>query len=406
MKKGARMAKKGEKRKLLCYYALLLTVVAVIGGLGTLAAHRAQTRPVQKIRRPENGQEAREEQLLVDDGEQRIPVTVRVSAREKTEDEVNMLLAAAQTELAEGLPGENASLASVTKPLFMPASAQDGQVAVSWSCDQPEYVSYDGTLGEEIPADGVVVWLEATLQCQQQVRYYRENVTVCPPEKGIGAEGMTEALLAADQIKTGEYYELPQRLQKKKLVWYRQLDNPAPAAAMALLFIGLMLPLQRKEASKQKKQQYRDSLLQAYPTLVSQIRLYLGAGMSLLQAFSCMAEHEKDRAENILERECGILVREVAQGIPEGEALQRFGERSGLWEYRTFCSMLLQNRKKGNDSLLPMLHNEAEKAFAERQRRARIMGNEAGTKLLMPMILMLAVVLILVLFPASMSFYA
>ena len=50
--------------------------------------------------------------------------------------------------------------------------------------------------------------------------------------------------------------------------------------------------------------------------------------------------------------------------------------------------------------------NEAEKAFAERQRRARITGNEAGTKLLMPMAMMLVVVLMIVLFPAVVSFYA
>ena len=68
--------------------------------------------------------------------------------------------------------------------------------------------------------------------------------------------------------------------------------------------------------------------------------------------------------------------------------------------------MLLQNRQKGNDKLLTMLQNEAEKAFAERQRRARITGNEAGTKLLMPMAMMLVVVLMIVLFPAVVSFYA
>ena len=52
-----------------------------------------------------------------------------------------------------------------------------------------------------------------------------------------------------------------------------------------------------------------------------------------------------------------------------------------------------------------MLQTEAQKAFAERQRRARILGNEAGTKLLLPMMLMLVVVLLLVLFPAVTSFY-
>ena len=91
--------------------------------------------------------------------------------------------------------------------------------------------------------------------------------------------------------------------------------------------------------------------------------------------------------------------------IPEQDALHRLGERSGLWEYKAFCGLLIQNRTRGNENLLPMLQTEAQKAFAERQRRARILGNEAGTKLLLPMMLMLVVVLLLVLFPAVTSFY-
>jgi tight adherence protein C len=140
--------------------------------------------------------------------------------------------------------------------------------------------------------------------------------------------------------------------------------------------------------------------------MVSQITLYLGAGMSLRQAFTCMGQTKEKKSPDVLEKECALLVRELAQGIPETEAIQRLGERSGLWEYRSFCGLLIQNRAKGNTDLLPMLQREAEKAFAERQRRARIMGNEAGTKLLMPMMLMLLVVLIVVLYPAMVSFYA
>ena len=172
-----------------------------------------------------------------------------------------------------------------------------------------------------------------------------------------------------------------------------------------MVLLGLLVPLRGIEAKKQESKQYRDRLLLAYPTLVSQITLYLGAGMSLSQAFTCMAASGRKGAEDVLKRECALLVREMGQGVPEGEAIQRFGDRSGLWEYRTFCGMLLQNRKKGNAELLPMLQNEAEKAFAERQRRARITGNEAGTRLLIPMTLMLVIVLVIVMFPAVVSFY-
>ena len=391
------------KRKLLWYYGMVTAISAVVFLAGSLVVHRLQDRPIQRLLRPESGQEAREETLVADDGEKKTPVTVSVAARERTEEELETLFAEAMKEIEQKLKGDNESLSCVRKALYMPASLQNGQVAVSWSCDQPEYVSYDGTLGENIPKNGVTVCLEASLECQRQVRWYRKSVTVCPPED---ADGLSEVLLEADRIKTGQYYELPRSLDGRELRWYRQQMNPAPLLAAVVLFIGLFLPLRKQEAQIRQKKQYRECLLREYPRLVSQLTLYLGAGMSLPQAFSCIADTETRGSQDILQKECALMVREMARGVPAGEAIQRFGDRSGLWEYRAFCGMLLQNRQKGNDKLLTMLQNEAEKAFAERQRRARITGNEAGTKLLMPMAMMLVVVLLIVLFPAIVSFYA
>ena len=392
-----------EKRKMFWYYGMVITVSAVVLLAGSLVAYRLRDRPIQRLLRPESGQEAREEKLVADDGEKKTPVTVSVAARERTEAELEVLFEEAEKEIEQKLKGDNETLSCVRKALYMPVSLQNGQVVVSWSCDQPEYVSYDGTLGENIPKNGITVCLEASLECQRQVRWYKKNVTVCPPED---EDGLSEVLLEADQVKTEQYYELPRSLGGRELRWYRQQTNPAPLLAVLILLIGVFLPLRKQEAMIRQKKQYRECLLREYPRLVSQLTLYLGAGMSLPQAFSSMADTDRKGSQDILQKECALLVREMDRGIPAGEAIQRFGDRSGLWEYRAFCGMLLQNRQKGNDKLLTMLQNEAEKAFAERQRRARITGNEAGTKLLMPMAMMLVVVLMIVLFPAVVSFYA
>lgn len=392
-----------HKKRLLYYYAVVIAFAGMILLVGTLIVRQLQNRPVQHLLRPESGQESREEKLVADDGEKKMPVTVSVAARELTEKELEELFQAAQKELDQGLKGKNETLSCVRMPLHMPVTAQDGRILVSWSSDHPEYLSYDGTLGENIPQNGVDIQLEASMECQGQVRWYHKTVTVCPAED---EDGLSRALMAADEVKTGKYYELPASLDGRKLYWYRRGTNPVPLLAAAVLVIGLFLPLRRQEEKLRQKKKYQEALLREYPVLVSQITLYLGAGMSLPQAFSCMAQSPKKGGATILQKECALLVREMERGIPQGEAIQRFGDRSGLWEYRSFCGMLLQNRKKGNAELLYMLQNEAEKAFAERQRRARITGNEAGTKLLMPMMLMLVVVLMLVLFPAVVSFYA
>lgn len=50
-----------------------------------------------------------------------------------------------------------------------------------------------------------------------------------------------------------------------------------------------------------------------------------------------------------------------------------------------------------------ILQTEAAQSFEERKARAKRLGEEAGTKLLVPMFFMLAVVLVIVIVPAFMS---
>ena len=54
--------------------------------------------------------------------------------------------------------------------------------------------------------------------------------------------------------------------------------------------------------------------------------------------------------------------------------------------------------------VIRLLQKEAEDAFEERKSIARRLGEEAGTKLLVPMVLMLLVVLILIMVPAFLSY--
>ena len=62
-----------------------------------------------------------------------------------------------------------------------------------------------------------------------------------------------------------------------------------------------------------------------------------------------------------------------------------------------------QNLRKGTKGMTQILKQESLQAFEERKARARRLGEEAGTKLLLPMFLMLAVVLVIVIVPAFLS---
>ena len=62
-----------------------------------------------------------------------------------------------------------------------------------------------------------------------------------------------------------------------------------------------------------------------------------------------------------------------------------------------------QNRKAGTKNLRAILRTEMEDAFEMRKNLARRMGEEAGTKLLAPLFLMLGIVMVMIMAPAMMT---
>lgn len=101
--------------------------------------------------------------------------------------------------------------------------------------------------------------------------------------------------------------------------------------------------------------------------------------------------------------EMTLACRELQNGVSEGRAYENFGLRCRLPCYLKLSALLEQNLKKGNKGLTQMLQAEVTGAFEQRKELAREQGEKASTRLLFPMVLMLAVVMLLVLIPAGMS---
>ena len=75
------------------------------------------------------------------------------------------------------------------------------------------------------------------------------------------------------------------------------------------------------------------------------------------------------------------------------------------YQYKTLATLLIQNLQRGSRYLSDLLEKEAIEAWDERKRKARVLGETAATKLLLPMVLMLLVVMMIIMVPAVLSFY-
>ena len=124
--------------------------------------------------------------------------------------------------------------------------------------------------------------------------------------------------------------------------------------------------------------------------------------MHILTAFRKMNQPCKGYAYEELQR----MIFEIDNGMSKQQAYQAFAERCDLQPYRKLASLLQSEQKMGNRELIERLHEEADRVFAERKNTARRLGEEAGTKLLFPMMLMLIIVMGIVIFPAFLSIYS
>ena len=119
-----------------------------------------------------------------------------------------------------------------------------------------------------------------------------------------------------------------------------------------------------------------------------------------------MQNYEEQRGnwgENPVYEEMKITLREMQSGVSEPEAYERFGKRCNITNYIKFGTLLSQNLRKGSKDISEILRMEAIQSFENRKSMARRRGEEVGTKLLLPMIGMLGVVLIMVMVPAFLT---
>ena len=156
----------------------------------------------------------------------------------------------------------------------------------------------------------------------------------------------------------------------------------------------------RKEEEKKKMKQMKTD----YPQIINKFNLYIGAGMTVRRAWFCIAgDYEKEKrktGERQAYEEMVYTMHQIQGGAAAGEAYENYGTRCRIPSYRKFGTMLSQNLRKGSKGLSVLLKREAEEAFEERKNLARKLGEEAGTKLMIPMFMMLAIVFVIVIVPA------
>lgn len=138
-----------------------------------------------------------------------------------------------------------------------------------------------------------------------------------------------------------------------------------------------------------------ERMVSEFCDVVSKLALLTNAGMILHEAWEYVC---KD-AEGEIYDEMRKTVIEMENGVSEIEAIRRFGNRCIVPEIKKFSSTIIQGLVKGNAELSQMLQTQSNEVWNEKKQDVLRQGEKAASKLLIPMLLMFAGILIMVIVP-------
>lgn len=218
---------------------------------------------------------------------------------------------------------------------------------------------------------------------------------------------LQQAITAEDEGSLGEnMLSLPTEIDGQRIFYSEHEDRSYLLLPLLGVIAAMAIYMRQGQARRTEKKQREALLMLDYSELVSKLMVYIGAGLTVRNALETISQHfdaliaRGIKADRPLYQELRTMVIQFRRNMPESEIYLSFGRRVNLKPYTKLVSLIEQNRMNGARNLRSMLELEMEDAFEQRKTTARRLGEEAGTKLLLPLFIMLGIVMIIVIVPA------
>ena len=293
-----------------------------------------------------------------------------------------------------------------------PEEIKDNPVQLSWSTENPQVLNWEGKIGDAVDGQGEKVKVFCGISLGEQEEVWQKTVTVYPIALNEEQELAKKIQIQAEELSKGEEkkFLLPATLEGENMHYEVEKEHTGLLICALSLVLGIgIFPLAR-EKEKQREELRKKEMQRDYPDIVEKLVLFLRAGFSIRKAMEKLADgylRNRDKyrlGERAAYEEVVKTCKEMEGGVYEAEAYERMGRRFGLPQYKMLSVLLVQNLRKGNENLLELLEREAASVTEERKRNAKVQGEEAGVKLLLPMVMQLIVVLIILMVPAFLNF--
>ena len=371
-----------------------IAVAAVLIALAVAAGGSNDYEYISELVRPDRGEILYE--LEVIQGESIDELQVYVGGKVLTDEELEQVFAQAEKLLEERFLGKNEGMDMIENPVSLINTLPEYDMQVRWYIEDREVIDYWGNIyqGNEEKTTTVIatlVYEKEAGEGEEKSREYIYKPKVRPySERQLHNMEIKEIFDTADaNSANSDSVLLPQSHNGRKLFRFILI--------IPLIIAVVIIEERSMRAGRKKKLQ--EELTREYPEIISKLSLLTGAGMTPYNALRRIAADGNGEAYSRL----AAVVGNIQSGASERAQYASFGRIFGLEAYSRLGSMLEQNTVKGNERLRIMLREECEQALEERKARARKAGEQAGTKMLFPMMMMFGIIIVIIMVPAFLS---
>lgn len=364
-----------------------------------------------RIERNEYGGGSKRISLVADDGEAVYQIPVTVAEKSYSQEELIQMSNEAEAVLEKIILGENQSFDRIEYDMNLINAVEGYPFTVEWHTDDT-YMDEAGRLVQNTLSSPVLTELTAVLSCEsfeaeygRTVRIYSKAIQPGRPERLASQVSAVESESRKQQSMT-----LPAEIENKKINWTYKRSYKGLLFLAATPILAFVVYYSKDRDLHRQVVDREEQMRIDYPEIVSALALLIGAGMTVPNAWNKIARDYKQRREEgagkrYAYEEMLLAIYEMENGVVQAKAYEHFGRRCRIPSYNKLSTMLSQNMRKGAANLPLLLKEEASDAFEERKHTARKLGEKAGTKLLVPMMMLLGITMVIIMVPAFKTYF-
>ena len=400
------------KQKIILYSISSTLIISLFAAIYCISQFIVKDDEISSISRPNIGEGDSTISINVNSEIYSGTIDIEVQEKQITFEEAINIFSKYRDELDHFVLSENKSFSEITSPLNFPSQIGTENISISWYISDPNIIDYTGDiLFDNMLSDNANLEITATLKLGGHFANILYNVTVTK-KVPTAKEQLSKYLnnhINDSSLLNKKNINLPTDMNGMELDFYKKKSSYPPYFFLLLIIaIPILIIILEKKNQRDEIQKKNLELIADYPEFVAKLSLLILTGLSIFNALNkIINDYHSDLTNGKKRRhlydELTITCQKIQNGMYESYAYEEFGRRTGLSCYIKFSSLLISGLNRGNSNFNHHLSQEATSSLLDHKAFILQQGSKASTKLIVPMMLIFATILVIVIIPAFFS---